>query len=182
MRLFQNVPPNINEDSHCCQAKLYHHGHYERTAVTKTEVARLKIYRFQCSLCGTTFSYIPDFLVPYQVFYTGVQEAVFYRKLVIGKSVAAIKRRVVSPFVGISERTIKRWVKKWRNQIENVVLQLAHYLLNFEKSSSPHIIIRDYDPYRAAMIITQRLWSVVQKTTTYPFYGFFPWLNMLLHP
>ena len=181
--LFHNVPPKMDDFSPCCQAKLYHHGHYKRTVVTKKDVDELKIYRFLCSECDKTFSLLPDFLSPYQVFYSGIQEGVFYRRLIIKKSSAVVHRGLVSEETGgISERTLKRWIGNWRKKLENVIQRLSNFILELDPFSRPHVIIQNHDPCMAAFILTKALWKNVHDQSPYPFSGFFRWLNVLFHP
>lgn len=50
-----------------CRAKkrLQRHGFYDRNAIEEAVYYRITICRLKCSVCGKTFSILPDFLLPY---------------------------------------------------------------------------------------------------------------------
>ena len=60
-----------------CGGRMHSHGSYPRHVIlTSGRVLWFGVFRYRCSSCGRTVSFLPDFCVPYKHFCTGVIETV----------------------------------------------------------------------------------------------------------
>ena len=121
--------PDINTSCQNCNRKMHKHGCYKRNAYTKYYSYRIPIYRWCCPDCGKTISLLPPFLIPYARFYTSLRESVIKRRM-NGKSYKSIAERIVSQKNGgLSEQTVKRWWKKFKERVSSAANWLAGELV-----------------------------------------------------
>lgn len=113
LRIYKDSGPDITLCCENCGHRLHKHGRYYRYVAGKTEYLRIPIYRWLCPKCGTTVSLLPDFLVPWARCATWIREGAIKRKQ-LGHSFRRIAETVISPKIGLSSRTVKRW---WRQQL-----------------------------------------------------------------
>lgn len=113
LRIYKDSGPDITLCCESCGHRLHKHGRYYRYVAGKTEYLRIPIYRWLCPKCGTTVSLLPDFLAPWARCATWIREGAIKRKQ-RGHSFRRIAETVISPRIGLSPRTIKRW---WRQQL-----------------------------------------------------------------
>lgn len=113
LQIFKDTGPDVTLYCESCGHRLHKHGRYYRYVAGKTEYLCIPIYRWLCPKCGTTVSLLPDFLVPWARCATWIREGAIRRKH-LGQSFRRIAETVISPRIGLSPRTIKRW---WRQQL-----------------------------------------------------------------
>ena len=138
--LYGNQCPDINVDCpKCNNRKTHKHGHYKRTVYTKYFSHRIPIYRWCCPECGKTISLMPPFLIPYARFYTSLRESAIKRRM-NGESYNSIAEKIVSQKNGgLSNQTVKRWWKKFVNNVSSAANWISGELI---KSGEVEDILR----------------------------------------
>lgn len=108
----------------CSEKRLHRHDQYQRSAVTRTVLYRVPVFRWHCPRCGQTVSVLPDFLVPYGQFVNSLRERAV-RLVVGGLTLAKVALKISSPAVSVvSTRTIRRWVARG-GEVRRLFEQLA---------------------------------------------------------
>lgn len=79
------------------------------------------VYRFRCSSCGRTVSFLPDFCVPYKHFSADVIAAVLQAVLMLGLSLRAVAA-VNSAYnaASFSRHCAGRWVRQFHANSHNL--------------------------------------------------------------
>ncbi|MFS0647523.1 DUF6431 domain-containing protein [Siminovitchia sp. 179-K 8D1 HS] len=181
LRKYGRKSPNYDSGCPCCGGKPHKHGHYKRTVVLKHSEHRIPIYRMKCSVCGITFSLMPDFLIPYHIYAVGVMESTWYQRHIGCRSFGHIRRGFCGPKLnGPSKRTMKRWLSSWKKNIDRYVPWGIRQLLLYDPFADLQWTRHTPSVERAAFTLTKRLWRMVYPESPYPFYGFFPWINQLM--
>jgi Domain of unknown function (DUF6431) len=112
--------PETERPSCCkyCQTsrKPHRHGQFKRWLNTLTERILMPVFRFLCFDCKRTMSVLPDLVEPYH------QDAIEVKEVVVtsaeaGESTPAIAARS-NKFAGgpYSEKTLRRWLRAWRQR------------------------------------------------------------------
>ena len=182
LRNYQEVPPCFEENCPDCDHKLYRHGKYSRSVITKKKITWIPIYRLLCPACGKTFSLLPDFLLPYQVHGGEILQQAWSLRFMKRKSFAKIKSIIShNETGGISIKTIKRWERFWK-QKENDLINLLHRgLVELCSDSTILFITKQLSPQQTLLYFLRKLWKILHPEQPYPFYGFFPWINQLIN-
>ena len=113
-----------------CGRRLRRHGRYFRSVVLGAVLYRVPVYRRFCPRCRRTFSLCPCFLRPYSQFALPVHEAAA-RLLVSGRSPNGIAERLCQgpETGGVSDRTILRWLKRWKAGAGDLLRFLSERIL-----------------------------------------------------
>lgn len=126
----------------CSCARIHRHDNYERWAVTRFALHRIRVYRWCCPQCRKTVSVLPDFLVPYGRFVNVLREQAV-RLVVKGETLARVALRVSSPAVSVvSTRTIRRWVRR----VETLAGALSTWLVELILQVVPHLDLYTLSP------------------------------------
>jgi len=128
LRIYKDSGPEVILHCEHCSHRLHKHGRYYRCIAGKTDDLRIPIYRWLCPKCGTTVSLLPDFLVPWARCATWIREGAIKRKR-LGQSFRRIAETVISPRIGLSPRTIKRWWYRHLARAADASLWLARELV-----------------------------------------------------
>lgn len=114
-----------------CARSLRRHGRYFRSLVYGQVLQLLPVYRCLCPRCKKTFSLLPAFMRPYSHFGLCVREAAA-RLLASGGKVDVLAGRLCrsSSAGGVSVRTLRRWLRSWRQRAralaESIIEQVLH--------------------------------------------------------
>lgn len=181
LRRYQDVPPECDKDCPECHGKLYKHGRYYRNVITRKAITRIPIYRRFCPSCGKTFSLLPDFLYPYLVHSGWVLQKAWILRYVQEKSYSLIQSYIFSNETGgISYKTIKRWDSLWRVKKDSLIRLLLYHLVNVHPIAFNFREIKALTDEQTLLYLLPNVWKIFHSTTTYPFYGFFTWINQLI--
>lgn len=182
LRRYQDVPPKCEESCPDCHGKLYKHGRYYRFVITVKAITRIPIYRRFCPSCGKTFSLLPDFLYPYIVHSGWILQKAWILRYVREKSYNRIQSVIFSNETGgISYKTIKRWDSLWRIKKESLIHLLMYHLVDVHPTAIDFSEIKPLTDEQTLLYLLSKVWKFFHSTTTYSFYGFFNWINQLMH-
>ncbi len=183
LRNYQEVPPCFEGNCPGCDhKKLYRHGRYSRSAITKKKITRIPIYRLLCPACGKTFSLLPDFLLPYQVHSGEVLQKAWVLRFIKMKSFTRIQSIIsCNETGGISVKTIKRWESFWKQKESDLINFLSRGLVELSSNSTILFMTKQLSPQQTFLYLLRNLWKILHLEHPYPFYGFFPWINQLIH-
>ncbi len=101
---------------HCQGTQWHRHGRYYRDVCTDREIHDIPVQRFLCPLCGHTLSLLPSFVGPRQSFTWDVQQQVVSSGE-HGQTAAQAAAAVASPAGPVSQRTVVRWHRLWRDRL-----------------------------------------------------------------
>ena len=139
---------------HCpgCDKQMQRHGRYWRWVFTAREKARIPIYRWKCRECRVTHSVLPDFLRPYARFVSWVRELVVRGRLRRKMSWAQLVELVSSEEVSwLSEKTLRRWLRRARNLAGEWGRVLAQRILEFWPGTDVYALAPRRDGSDAAL-------------------------------
>jgi hypothetical protein len=178
---YQDVPPNCEEDCPDCHRKLYKHGRYYRFVITGRSIRRIPIYRRLCPACGKTFSLLPDFLYPYYVHSGWILQKAWTLRYIKEKSYKFIQTAIFfNETGGISYKTIKRWDCLWKDKKDSLIPLILNHLIDVHPIAFDFREIKPLSDEQTLLYLLPITWKL-HHTTTYPFYGFFNWINQLIH-
>lgn len=182
LRRYQDVPPKCEVNCPNCNHKLYKHGYYYRSVVSGKAITRIPIYRRLCPSCGKTFSLLPDFLYPYIVHSGWILQKAWILRYVRGESYNYIQSVIFSNETGgISYKTIKRWDSLWRMKKESLIYLLLYHLVDVHPIAIDFRELKSLADEQTLLYLLPIVWKTFHSTTTYPFYGFFNWINQLIN-
>lgn len=182
LRLYQDVPPECEEDCPDCHGKLYKHGRYYRSVVTGKNLMRIPVYRRLCSACGKTFSLLPDFLFPYRVPSGRMLQRAWDLRYVKGKSYNYIQTFFSERMIGgISYKTITRWDTFWKDKKDSLIQLLISHIVAIHPVAFNFKDIKLLSGERALLNLLPIAWKILHPSIPYPFCGFLQWINQLIH-
>ena len=182
LKYYQEVPPYFEGNCPECDHKLYRHGKYFRSAITKKKIRWIPIYRWLCSPCGKTFSLLPDFLLPYQVHNGKILQHAWILRYMKKKSFAQIQSIISNNETGgISVKTIKRWERFWKQKESDLINLLNRGLVELSSDSTILFMTKQLSNKQTFLYLLEKLWKILHPDRPYPFCGFFPWINQLIN-
>lgn len=182
LQRYQDVPPECEEGCPDCNGKLYKHGRYYRLVITRKAITRIPIYRRFCPSCGKTFSLLPDFLYPYYVHSGWILQKAWILRYIKAKSYNSIQTVISSNETGgISFNTIKRWDCLWKLKRDSLIHLLLSHLVGVHPIAFDFRELKSLTYEQTLLYLLPRVWKIFHSTTTFPFYGFFNWINQLFH-
>jgi transposase-like protein len=182
LRLYQDVPPICEEGCTDCQRKLYRHGRYYRSVVTRNKIIKIPIYRWLCPACGKTFSLLPDFLFRYHVHSEEILQKAWLLRYAKGKSYNQIQTYISTNVIGgISYKTVKKWDGIWKNKKSKLINFLLSNIVENHPIAFDFQAIKPLTDEQALIFLLPLAWKIFHPSAPYPFCGFFKWINQLIH-
>ncbi|QOY37332.1 DUF6431 domain-containing protein [Anaerobacillus isosaccharinicus] len=179
---YQEVPPCFEGNCPDCDHKLYRHGKYFRSAITKKKITWIPIYRFLCPACGKTFSLLPDFLLPYQIHASAILQRAWTLRFIKKISYAQIQSIIsYDETGGISVKTIKRWERFWKQKENDLIDLLNRGLVELSSDSTILYMTKKLSDQQTFLYLLRKLWKILHPDRPYPICGFFPWINQLIN-
>ncbi|WP_407081092.1 DUF6431 domain-containing protein [Evansella halocellulosilytica] len=183
LRNYHEVPPVYNEPCPLCGSNLHKHGYYKRTVLTKSKSYILRIYRWRCSnqTCRQTISILPDFLIPYRAHYTLIYESFFLRIFHKRETYQSANLKITRgyPYL-IPKGTLKRWKRQCNKQLQRLTQQMLKMLLRVYPAFNVGSKVRHPNVAETLIQLILTVWKKVHPSNPYPFYGFLPWINLLI--
>lgn len=179
---YQEVPPCFEGECPDCNHKLYRHGKYFRSVITKKKITLIPIYRWLCAPCGRTFSLLPDFLLPYQVHTGAILQRAWILRFMKKKSFNQILSLIsYNETGGISVKTIKRWERFWKQKESDLINLLNRGLAELSSDSTILFMTKQLSHQQTLLYLLRKLWKILHPEHPYPICGFFPWINQLIN-
>ncbi len=105
-----------------CRGKMHRHGFYWRSVITYVGYCLLfGVFRFRCTICKRTVSFLPDFCVPYKHFSTGVIGAVLRAVLILNVATCAVAAAdIIYNKASFSRYCVYDWLAQFRRNSHNL--------------------------------------------------------------
>lgn len=119
------------ECQHCGHTVLHSHGQYKRKMWSGEQESSLPVFRFICanSGCRRTCSVLPSFVGRYERFSWDAQESVC-TKVDEQHTLEEASRSIPAPVGPLSTRTVWRWVKRWRANMDELEERFWQFVIS----------------------------------------------------
>lgn len=105
-----------------CNGKMHRNGSYLRSVIDYVGCCLLLgVFRYRCTLCKRTVSYLPDFCAPYKYFSVDVIAAVLHAVLVLNLTSCAVAASAsIYNKASFSRYCVCDWVRQFRANSHNL--------------------------------------------------------------
>ncbi|KJS50656.1 MAG: hypothetical protein VR66_01565 [Peptococcaceae bacterium BRH_c23] len=158
------------------RAMLHKHGSFKRIVYTLLKAYVLSIYRFKCCECGKATSFLPNFMKEHHQVAWEVKEEVIRQQLA-GVSLVKIAENLVTSAGKLSEKTLWRWSKSIRDDLNHVSSEVWMAIL--ERLPHIEIPVGPPKPDQEWAWLLQSWDQMRTKIPQYRFIDFLAWLYQI---